>query len=65
VSKPKRKAKPKAVKVRRPMPPPSKVMPDDRRRLRDQDILRQLRAMDSWDGFMDDGPDPIPPHSLK
>ena len=57
----KRKPKPKAVKVRRPMPPPSKVMPDDRRRLRELDILRQLRAMDSWD----DGTDPIPPHTLK
>jgi hypothetical protein len=33
----------KSVKVRRPMPPPSKVMPDSRRRIRDRDIERLLR----------------------
>jgi hypothetical protein len=57
----KRKAKPKAVKVRRPMPPPSKVMPDDRRRLRDQDIERLISRRDEWE----DGPYIPPPNGLK
>ena len=61
MSQPKRKAKPKAVKVRRPMPPPSKVLPSLRRRILDQDIERIIRRRDDWE----DGPDPIPPHSLK
>jgi hypothetical protein len=56
-----KRRKPKAVKVRKPMPPPSKVIPADKKRRIQQDILRQLREIDSWQ----DGPDPIPPHTLK
>lgn len=52
--------KPKAVKVRRPMPPPSRAIPSEREKRIERDILRQLRRMD-WE----DGTDPLPPHMLK
>jgi hypothetical protein len=56
-----RKHRPRTAKVRRKMPPPSKVIPDSRRRRLDLDIARIIRRRDDWE----DGPDPIPPHSLK
>lgn len=50
----------KAVKVRRPMPPPTRVMPADKRRKVDDDILRRLRTHDP---FEED--DHFSPGSLK
>ena len=53
--------KPKAVRVRKPMPPPSRVILSDKERRIQREVLRQLREIDSWH----DGTDPIPPHTLK
>jgi hypothetical protein len=42
-----RKHKPKAVRVRKPMPPPSRVILSDKERRIQREVLRQLREVDS------------------